>query len=364
MKRKPLIPIVAVVMFVLACVYVISARKRVHPTQPPLAPPEQSSLATVAAVGLIEPQSENIDLSCPVSGMVTQLFVHAGDQIQAGQALFSVDDRDVRADLRTREAALAASKANLAKLEQEPRPEELPPAQARVDAANAEVADTEVQVRLIESVTDRRAVRQEDIERRRAAYAGAKARLAEAQKNLSLLQAGTWAPDLAIARATVAQNAAVVNQSRVNLDRLTMRAPVDGVLLQNHVRLGQYAQCADRNVPLMVFGGGHELHLRADVSESDAWRLQPGVHANASVRGNSALRYPISFVRFEPYVVPKKSLTGDSTERVDTRVLQIIFRFDQPAQSLFIGQQMDVYIESTSQPFQVAEPAAQKVSLQ
>ena len=58
---------------------------------------------------------------------------------------------------------------------------------------------------------------------------------------------------------------------------------------------------------------------------------------------------PLTFVRIEPYIVPKRSLTGESTERVDTRVLQIIFRFDLPQIPVYVGQQMDVFIECQPQ---------------
>ena len=74
-------------------------------------------------------------------------------------------------------------------------------------------------------------------------------------------------------------------------------------------------------------------------------RVSPGAKAVASVRGNADLRTPVRFVRFEPFVMPKKSLTGDSTERVDTRVLQVIYRVENDALPLFVGQQMDVFIE-------------------
>ena len=53
-----------------------------------------------------------------------------------------------------------------------------------------------------------------------------------------------------------------------------------------------------------------------------------------------------SFVRFEPFVVPKKSLTGDSTERVDTRVLQVIYKVEQDDLPLFVGEQLDVFIDA------------------
>ena len=68
--------------------------------------------------------------------------------------------------------------------------------------------------------------------------------------------------------------------------------------------------------------------------------------AEAYVRGNSDLHTTLEFVRVDPYVVPKKSLTGESTERVDTRVLQVLFRFDPRKLPVYVGQQMDVFIEA------------------
>jgi HlyD family secretion protein len=121
---------------------------------------------------------------------------------------------------------------------------------------------------------------------------------------------------------------------------------MDGTILQSKIRMGQYAPCGPLAVPLMVLGGGRQLHVRADVDESEAWRVRPNTDAVAYVRGNSALRYPLTFVRFEPYVVPKQSLTGDPSERVDTRVLQVIYRLRDDRAALYDGQQVDVYIET------------------
>ena len=74
------------------------------------------------------------------------------------------------------------------------------------------------------------------------------------------------------------------------------------------------------------------LHVRVDVDEHEAWRVRPDAKATAAVRGNAESESRRStFVRFEPFVVPKKSLTGESTERVDTRVLQVIYRIEDEA---------------------------------
>ena len=96
----------------------------------------------------------------------------------------------------------------------------------------------------------------------------------------------------------------------------------------------------------MLLGDVTRLHVRVDVDENDAWRVVAGARAQAFARGNRKLGTELQFVRFEPYVVPKRSLTGDSSERVDTRVLQVLYAFDRGDLPLFVGQQMDVFIEA------------------
>jgi len=162
-----------------------------------------------------------------------------------------------------------------------------------------------VQVRLIESVTDKRAVRDEDVQRRRLGYKAAQARLAEVEAQLGLLKAGAWAPDIAVAKSEVAQAESQVKMAETNIDRRTMRAPIAGVILQNKVRLGQFAQCGPLSEPLMILGSVTPLHVRVDVDEHDAWRVRGGAPAAASPRGNGSIRIPLEFVRFEPYVIPR-----------------------------------------------------------
>jgi hypothetical protein len=109
----------------------------------------------------------------------------------------------------------------------------------------------------------------------------------------------------------------------------------------------------------MILGSVTPLHVRVDVDEHDAGRVRRGAPAAASPRGNGSLKIPLQFVRFEPYVIPKKSLTGDSTERVDTRVLQVIYRVNNQNAPLYVGQQMDVYIETPdNKPHQNSDSAA------
>ena len=155
------------------------------------------------------------------------------------------------------------------------------------------------------------------------------------------------------AEAQLAQARAELKSSETELDRLTVRAPVDGQVLQLKVHPGEFAPVAATAAgqpPLILFGSVALLHVRVDVDENDAWRVRVGAPATGYLRSNKNIKTPLTFVRFEPYVLPKKSLTGDSTERVDTRVLQVIFSFTRGDLPIFVGQQMDVFIDALELP--------------
>ena len=339
------VPVVAAVLLVFGVVTVIQSRPVRSATAPASPPPVAAYARTIAGVGLVEASSENIAISTPVSGLCTQLYVKVGDRVNAGQKLFALDDRDLQAELTVRRRSLDVAYAQLEKLLRAPRPEEVPVAEARVAEAEQALADASVQQRLIESVTDRRAVREEDLQRRRIATKAAEARLGLAKADLALLKAGAWQEDIRIARAQVALAERQLQRVQTDIDRLTVTAPMDGQVLQSNIHLGEYAQSGPLAKPLMVFGSVGVLNVRTDVDEHEAWKIRAGAVAYATLRGASGTRIPLRFVRFEPYVVPKKSLTGDSTERVDTRVLQVIYQVAGGTVPLYVGQQLDVFIE-------------------
>jgi multidrug resistance efflux pump len=341
----PIIAAIVLGMSVFSIVRMQPAHATVAPPSPPPTPVKQDS---VGAVGLVEASTENIAVGVPVQGMVTNVYVKAGDRVQKGAKLFSIDDRDLQAELGLRRSSLALAQAKLEKLLRSPRPEEIPPAEAKVREAEEQYQDADVQLKLIESVRDKRAIRDEDLLRRRIAVKSAAARLEQAKADLALLEAGSWQPDIEIARAEVNEAQRQVERVQADIDRTVVTAPINGEILQCKVRLGEYAQAVQLAQPLILMGATNQLNVRADVDEQDAWRVRKGAGGVASVRGDSSHRYDLHFLRFEPYVIPKKNLTGESTERVDTRVLQVIFALEKNA-PVFAGQQMDVFINAGGQ---------------
>jgi multidrug resistance efflux pump len=183
--------------------------------------------------------------------------------------------------------------------------------------------------------------------RARQQHRAAEQKLAQAQASLDLLKAGAWTEDKDVAKANVAQAEAQLQQVQVEIDRLTVRAAVDGEILQVNVRPGEYVG-APPSQALIILGEVGVKHIRVDIDEHDIPRFQPGATARANLRGDQGRTYDLRFVRVEPFVIPKKSLTGDNTERVDTRVLQVIYAVTSDDQDLHVGQQVDVFIDLQS----------------
>jgi multidrug efflux pump subunit AcrA (membrane-fusion protein) len=184
----------------------------------------------------------------------------------------------------------------------------------------------------------------EDLVAKRQAVAYAEAALGRTKADLDLLEAGSWQYDRDVSRAELRRFEAEAAKIEIDLDRLVVRALVAGRVLQVNVRPGEFVG-TPANQPLVMLGDIDRLHVRVDIDEYDIARFDPAAGATAFPRGSLQQRYPLEFVRVEPFVIPKKSLTGDTTERVDTRVLQVIYEFDPAGRPpLFVGQQVEVFI--------------------
>jgi HlyD family secretion protein len=341
-----IMPLVAVGLLAFAGWFVWSTRPVAHDPPPPIAPATSPFADALAASGVVEAQTENIAVGSDTPGVVVEVLVKVGDAVTVGAPLFRLDDRDLRGALAVSQAAAAQAKSELVRLEAAPRPEEIPVRAAAVAGAKAVVVREVDALKRSEDTYARKVSTEQELVQRREALATAEALLAKAQADLDLLEAGSWQYDRDVSRAALSRAEAEVRRIEIDLDRLVVRALVSGRVLQVNVRPGEFVGTPP-NQPLVVLGDTARLHVRVDIDEYDIPRFHEGVEAAAFPRGNLQQRYPLEFVRVEPFVVPKKSLTGDTTERVDTRVLQVIYEFDPAGlPPLFVGQQVEVFIDS------------------
>ncbi len=345
MFTKYVLPVLAVAGLTFSVYTVIQAQQVPPPSRPLVEPPTRPDhVRMIAGSGLIEAERENIPIGVNVPGVVTDVFVKKGEKVKAGAPLFRTDDRDFKAQLEVRLAELASAKAELHKLVSAPRPEDIPPARATAEEAEARMNDAEAAMSRSQRLFARGAMPASDFDKDRFAFLAAKATYAKAKADLERMLAGTWKEDIDVARAQVQLAQSQVASIRISLDRLIVRAPMDGEILQLNVRLGQFAALTWKE-PMIVLGDIHRLHVRVDIDENDLPYFSPQSQAVATLKGRPRVRFPLRFVYVEPYVIPKQSLTGYNSERVDTRVLQVIYELpeDRPVE-VYVGQQMDVYL--------------------
>lgn len=288
-------------------VLLVRQQREKPPAPPPLAEPTRSPYANfVAATGLVEARRENVAVATTKPGLVTGVFVEVGTTVTNGQPLLQLDDREAAATVEAMRAQLAALEAG-----------------RRVQQVS--IDDWTDQFGRIETLSRDKVASDDELKRKWYTLEAEKAGLARLEA------------EIGVARAEL-------TRAGVERDVLTVRAPRDGRALQLNIRAGEYAVLsADK--PLLVLGDVTRYQVRADVDEQNAPLVVPGAPATAFLKGSNEKRMPLTFVRIEPYVVPKKSLTGDSAERVDTRVLQLIYEFMPPPFPVYVGQQVDVFIE-------------------
>ncbi len=356
MAGKLILPALAGSLLAFAVGYAVYTQQPEPERPPPMPPPTTPFGHTVAGVGMVEPATEssgtaNIAVGSQLAGVVTKVLVRIGQTVKAGDPLFELDKSLTEADLRIQTATLAGAEAQLRKLRLQPRPEEVPVSEAQVRAAEADLQERQDVRDRDRKLIGSGAVTPEDMVAAEQAFKTAHAQLALAKANLALLKAGAWEPDMAIAAANVELAKARVQQAKTTLELLLVRAPVDGTILQVNVRPGEYVSTFGGQ-SLILMGSLQPLHVRVNVDEEDIPRLGLDAPARAVVRGDVQQKaIPLRYVRLEPYVVPKTSLTGSNVERVDTRVAQLIYALDPQNElvqekKVLVGQLVDVFIDT------------------
>ena len=309
---RHILPIVGVIALALAIWFVMTSQPDRQTTAPAIAPPTAPASQagrTVSGAGLVEPSSELIEIGAQRPGLVTEVHVAPGERVTRGQLLFTIDARDASSRLGEARASVQL-------------------ARERADQARVDLAAAQRQYSLYTSVRDPRAVAEQQVIDRRNGRDQAAARLE-------------------VARAELRQAEAQALSASTEMGFSQVRAPRTATVLQVNTRTGQYANAGPgpgNQDPLMVLGETNPLHVRIDIDENEIDRVALGSAAIVSPRGNARRRVRASFVRPEPLVTPKRSLTNSSTERVDVRVLQLIYALPQNVQGFFVGQQVDAYI--------------------
>jgi HlyD family secretion protein len=358
MKNKILfIVAIAGIALGLYSAYLYSQRP---PAQPPVFNPAPNPYANgIYANGIVESfqsEGENINIYPEVSGPITRILVTEGQKVKKGTPLLTIDDSVQRATAEQQKSQAEAALALLDELKAQPRPETLEVAAAQVGSAKATLKSARDTLDKQERsyALDPQSVSLDVLDSARNAASVAEANLTVAQKQYDLTKAGAWSYDIQNQQKQYDALSKSYQASAALLAKYTITAPVDGIVLSIEATVGSYVSSqgaydtyTEALGPLVTMGASQEqLEVRCYIDEILVHRLPETskITAKMFIQGTD-ISIPLTFERLQPYVSPKIELSNEREERVDVRVLPLIFRFEKPKDlNLFPGQLVDVYV--------------------
>ncbi len=341
----------------LVSAYIYGVEKK--PLPPAFQPAPNPYEKGVYANGIIESYQSNganINIYPEVSGRIIQILVAEGDRVRPGSPLITMDDSVQRGITEQQKSQAEAALALLEELRAQPRKEvlEVTIAQVELSKANLRTSQDQLDKQKISYDLDPKSVSKDALDNAINAVKVAKANLDVSQKQYELTRAGAWIFDIRNQENQYNALTKAFMSSSALLDKYTIKAPVDGVILSINGAIGSYispqgtyntyTQGFD---PILVMGRSEtHLNVRCYIDEILIPKLpRPSeMKAQMFIRGTN-INIPLEYMRVQPYVTPKIELSNQRTERVDVRVLPVIFKFKRPANiNLYPGMLVDVYI--------------------
>jgi HlyD family secretion protein len=329
------------------------------PQAPAFNPAANPYAKGIYAEGIVESyqnNGENINIYPEVTGTIVEIPVHEGQFVRRGTILLRMDDSVQRATAEQQKSQAEAAQATLEELHAEPRKETFEVSEAQLTYASAQLknAQDELQKQDASYQMDPKSVSKYTLDDARNAVKVAAANLKVVQKQYELTKAGAWIYDIRNQDKTYQADEKAYLSSSALLAKYTIKAPADGTILAIQAAVGSYVApqgtydtYTQGNDPVIVMGASEEyISVRCYIDEILIHRMAPGpqMQARMFIRGTN-LSVPLEYVRIQPYVSPKIELSDQRLERVDVRVLPVIFRFARPTKFVvYPGQLVDVYV--------------------
>jgi HlyD family secretion protein len=307
MNIKPFI-VIACLGVVAGIVSVIVYNEK-NPPQAPVAVSYNPYENGVYATGIVEsyqPTGSNVNIYAEVSNRVTEIFARNGQVLKKGDPLLAIDDSVQRQIVAKDAAQIELDKANLLNVE-------------------------------------------EQLDKIQKSYAINK-------RSVSKNQLDNAINAVKIAKATMEVSKQQYQADQNLLDKFVIKAPIAGVVLRVVPGVGDYASpqgsydtTTQGMLPSVQMGVDTPfLQVRVYVDEILVPQLPDPQKLKATmfIRGMNNHSIPLEYVSMQPSTIPNIQLSDQRNERVDVRVLPIIFKFSKPTDiNVFPGQLVDIYLK-------------------
>ncbi|MEI8054835.1 MAG: biotin/lipoyl-binding protein [bacterium] len=325
-------------------VYVYAVKVK---SQPPLAinyNPYDDGIYATGIVESFQTNGSNVNIYPEVAGKVIKIFALDGQNVKQGDILLIIDDSVQRAIVAKDLAQARAALSLLEELKAQPRKEVLDVSIAQLKSAKDQLEKLQKSYKL-----NHKSVSKNDLDN---AINAANI----AQKQYDLVKAGAWIYDIQTQENQYKAAVQAYQSDKALLDKYTIRASADGIVLRMAATVGNYISpqgvydtYTQGMIPVAVMGAVEPyLAVRCYVDEILVPRLPKPelLEAQMMIRGETNYAIALEFIRMQPYTIPNIELSNEIAERVDVRVLPIVFKFKKPTDiNIFPGQLVDVYLK-------------------
>jgi HlyD family secretion protein len=243
---------------------------------------------TVGASGTLQAVT-TVQVGSQVSGNISFLGADFNSIVKKGQVIAKLDPSLFDAQLQQARANLQQTRANLNK------------SQSDLDRAKVMLTDAQQKYTRAKELSAKQLLPQSDLDAAKIAVDSADASLASAQATVTQTQ------------AAISQSQATVNQNQVNLDHTTIEAPIDGIIIQRSVDVGQTVAASMQAPTLFIIAADlTKMQVNANIDEADVGRIRPGQHVTFKVDAypTDTFEGTVSQIRLQPVVVSNVTTYG------------------------------------------------------
>jgi HlyD family secretion protein len=292
------------------------------------------------APGRVEGAGPALSIGVAAAGIVDEVTVREGSRVRAGETLIKLDCRPTEADVRARNAQLEAAQAAFDRARNGSRPDEIAVGEAVVGYSQARADEAQKALDRTEALKEGVTVTTAHILEVQRDASISTAQLAEARARLSLLRAGSREEDIRRAKALRDAAEADLDSDRARLDQCTVRAPVDGTVIDVLANKGQYLSLAVPQ-PLLHLVQDGPLRVRAEVEVHDASRVCASQNSTIVPEAfpNAKIRAHVSSI--SPMVAPRNTATA-AADSSTKDVLAVILDIDTSVPTPPIGSAVTI----------------------
>jgi len=193
-------------------------------------------------------------------------------------------------------------------------------------------------------LAERNVISRDEADRYERAYQVARAEYEQAAQHFALIDAEAREEDRAHAQAAVATARAQLAEARAFLEKSTIRAPINGVILRK-LRHGGESVSTQFDSPVITMADDSVLRVRLDVDESDVSKLRVGQRAYVTAEAYGTHKFWGHVIRVGRILGKKNVRTNEPSEHVDTKILETLVELE-PGQQLPLGLRVDSFVES------------------